>query len=102
MSLNTEVASAIVWFYAPNRGRFLLALSPQPGFQKAGEVRGTTLNFAEGGDAFSLVTGAPIAPGNAAFNLYVLHDPSWRPAYPNANTDAFILGAADEAQLLRR
>jgi hypothetical protein len=101
-SLNTEVKGAVVWFYAPSRGRYLLSLSTHPGFSKAGEVRGTTLNFVDGKDAFNLVAAGPIAPGDAAFTLYVAHDPSWKPTYPNADTNAFILGAADRAEYLRR
>src|SRR5207249_3402634 len=60
-----EVSGVAVWFYLPMRGRFLLSLSPRPdlGFQKAGEIRGTTLSFSIGGDNFNLVAASPIAPG---------------------------------------
>ena len=103
-ALNSEVSGRIVWFYAANRGRFLLSLAPQPesGFRKAGEIRGTTLSFTIGKDAFNLVTGASIAPGDGAFNLYVLHDPAWRPSYPFADTSKFVTGAADSGDLLIR
>ena len=103
-ALNSEVSGRIVWFYAANRGRFLLSLTPQPalGFRKAGEIRGTTLNFTIGTDTFNLVTGASIAPGDGAFNLYVRHEPGWKPTYPFADTSKFVTGAADSADLLIR
>ena len=32
--------------------------------------------------------------GDAAFNLYALRDPTWKPTYANANTSAFMMGSA--------
>ena len=89
-----DEAGVIVWLYVPKRGRFLLSLTPgeKPGFKKAGEVRGTTLTFTVGGTAYSLVSGSRIAPGQSAFNLYVLHEPAWVPTYPNANLAVIIMG----------
>jgi hypothetical protein len=99
-----EVSGVVVWFYLPNRGRFLLSLTPHPdlGFRKAGEVRGSTLSFSIGSEMFKLVAGGAIAPTQAAFNLYVRHDPAWKPDYPFADLSAFIMGAADRADLLVR
>jgi hypothetical protein len=99
-----EVSGSVVWFYTSNRGRYILSLVPRPelGFRRAGEVRGTSLSFVVGKDTFSLSTGARIAPGQAAFNLYVRHDPDWRATYPNADFSAFIMGAADRAESLVR
>jgi hypothetical protein len=95
-------AGAVVWFYAGGRGRYILSLVPHPelGFRKAGEVRGSTLTFTVGKDAFTLSAGGPIAPGRAPFNLYVLHDPAWRPNYPHANLSAFVMDGSDRADLL--
>jgi hypothetical protein len=99
-----EVSGSVVWFYTSNRGRYILSLVPRPelGFRRAGEVRGTSLSFVVGKDTFSLSTGARIAPGQAAFNLYVRHDPEWRPTYPNADLTAFSMGATDRAESLVR
>jgi len=56
-----------------------------------------------GSDTFTLSAGRGIAPGQAPFNLYVLHQPEWKPSYPNADVGAFNMGSADSAQsLLRR
>jgi hypothetical protein len=99
-----EVSGVVVWFYLPNRGRFLLTLTPHEdlGFRKAGEIRGSTLSFSIGSEMFKLVAGGAIAPTQAAFNLYVRHDPTWKPDYPFADLSAFIIGAADRADLLVR
>ena len=99
-----EVSGAIVWFATAKRGRFLLSLVPRPqlGFRKAGEVRGSSLTFMIGNDTFSLSTGGPIAPGQAAYSLYVLHEPNWRPTYANADLSVFVMGTVDPATLVRK
>jgi hypothetical protein len=102
LRIGASATGAVVWVYMPNRGRYLLSLTPHPeiGFGRAGEVRGSSLTFSIDGETFTLTTAGPVAPGQAAFNLYVLHDPAWRPTYPDANLDAYILGAADRAEYL--
>ncbi len=99
-----EISGSAVWIYLPNRGRFLLSLVPHPelGFQKAGEVRGTSLSFTLGADKFVLSSAKTIAPVDAPFNLYVLQEQGWRPSYPHADTSAFLMGAADRAEMLVR
>jgi hypothetical protein len=88
-----------VWFYLPMYGRFILSLVPHPdlGFVKAGEVRGSTLNFTIGGDTFNVVSPKRIAPGQRAFNLYVLHDPNWQRSDGRTIWDG---GAADSPEEL--
>jgi len=103
-NFNLEVAGSVVWFYAANRGRFVLSLTPQRalGFQKAGEVRGNTLMFTIGSDTFNIDAASRIAPGDAPLNLYVFHDPAWRPTYAHADQSAFNMGSADRAEWLVR
>jgi len=88
-----EVSGTFVWIYTRKHGRFVFSLAPHNGFSKSGEVRGSTLTFKDGADTYSLSAGAPIAPGQAAFNLYVLHEPDWKPTYPFADLSAFNMGA---------
>jgi hypothetical protein len=97
-----EESGGVVWIYIPTRGRFLLSVIPNPkqGFSRAGEIRGTSLRFTVGGNTYSVSSDAGIAPGIAAYNLYVLHQPEWRPSYPNANLDVVTIGAADRAEYL--
>ena len=98
--VNPSARGAVVWFYLPNRGRYVLSLAPRTdlGFRRAGEVRGSTVRFTAGGDTFTLLTADQVAPGQAPFNLYVLHDPTWKPTYLHANLDAFIVDGADRAE----
>jgi hypothetical protein len=83
-----------LWFYLPMHGRFMLSLTPRPdlGFVKAGEVRGTTLTFDIGDDMYSVVSSQRIAPGQRPFNLYVHHDPEWRP--PDGDPSIWAGGSA--------
>jgi hypothetical protein len=92
----------LAWIYVPHRGRYVLSLTPHAelGFTRAGEVRGSSLTFRTGRDTFTVTAASRIAPGQAAFNLYMLHDPAWRPTYPNANLDAYVVGSADRAEYL--
>jgi hypothetical protein len=95
-----DAAGAYVWIYAQNHGRFILSLSPHPGFSKTGEVRGSNLTFKDGSDTYSISAASRIAPGQAAFNLYVLHQPDWKPTYLFADLSAFNMGAEDRIEPL--
>lgn len=95
-----ETAGTYIWIYVQNHGRFILSLSPHPGFSKAGEVRGSNLTFIDGADKYMISAASRIAPGQAAFNLYVLHQPDWKPTYPFADLSAFNMGAEDRIEPL--
>jgi hypothetical protein len=71
----------LVSIYVPDRGRFTFSLVPRTdlGMLKAGEIRGSTMTWRWGNDEFSLSTDKRIGPGGGAYNLYVSHDPSFRP-----------------------
>ena len=76
-----DLRAALVWFYFPEHGRYVLSLLPRAdlGFKKAGEIRGGLLTFTLDGDSVRLECMRPIASGGAAFHLYVLHDDDWEP-----------------------
>jgi hypothetical protein len=95
-----EAAGTYIWIYVQNHGRFILSLSPHPGFSKAGEIRGSNLTFIDGSDKYMISAASRIAPGQAAFNLYVLHQPDWKPTYPFADLSAFNMGAEDRIEPL--
>jgi hypothetical protein len=42
----------------------------------------------------------PITAAGAAFNLYGLREPAWKPNYPNADTSVFTMGGADRPEAL--
>ncbi|MEX2264304.1 MAG: hypothetical protein WD696_20285 [Bryobacteraceae bacterium] len=95
------ISGEAVYFYLPNRGRFVFSLAPNEklGFSKAGEVRGSTLTITWGNDTFVLACDGPIAPGGGVFNLYVYHDSSWR---PRSGADTFHFGASSARSLVHR
>jgi hypothetical protein len=76
----SEVSGAFLWFSIPDQGRYIFTVLPQPGFQKAGEVRGSTLRFTFGRDTVVIQSARPIASRDTAFNLYVRFDGSARSA----------------------
>jgi hypothetical protein len=93
-----NVTGTFVWFYVPERGRFIMSLGPHPelGFRKAGEVRGSSLEFSLGQNRYTISTGTRIAPGEAAYNLYLIGQPDWKPTYLFADMSAFTIGATDQ------
>lgn len=95
-----EASGGIVWIYVPNAGRFLLSIVPRGQFQRAGTVRGTSLSFAADGNTYIVNSATRIAPGDGAFNLYVLRQPAWKPSYEHADLDTVHIGAADKAEYL--
>ncbi len=95
------VAGTPIWMYLMNRGRFIFSLAPRRdlGFQKAGEVRGSTLTWHWGNDEYSLNSDKRIAPGDGAYTVYVFNDLNYRPKGEDANT-AFVLGAGGTLESL--
>jgi hypothetical protein len=92
-----DVSGPRVWFYLPDRGRYVLSLLSRSKvgvakFVKAGEVDGNTLMFTIDGDAFELRCSNEIVPGDISYNLYVLHEPAWRPQVAG-DRNSFILGS---------
>jgi hypothetical protein len=96
-----SMSGEAVAFYLPNHGRFVFSLAPHAdlGFRKAGEVRGATLKITWGNDTYVFECDGPIAPGGGVFNLYVYHDPSWR---PRGGPDAFHLASSSPVSTLVR
>ena len=95
------VTGAVIWFYLPERGRYFLSLAPHPqhGFQLAGEVRGSTLTFSDGSDRVVVDCNGRVAPGYAAYRLYVLRQAGWRPREQDSR-GAFLLTGGDRLELL--
>jgi hypothetical protein len=94
-----DVTASLVSFYLPRHGRYILALVPHPelGFQKAGEIRGTSLSFTVAGDTIAFECRDRIAPERARYNLYVRHDPGWAPKGEAARS-AHLAAAEDSVE----
>ncbi len=90
-----EFSGTTIRVYVPNRGTYLLSLTPKTGFHKAGEVRGTSLTFSSGADRFVIASASVIVSGDAPFNLYVMEQPGWKPA--NAGGSPRVLFGVPDA-----
>jgi hypothetical protein len=107
VSLNGKLVEAMaggisgeaVYLYIPGHGRyaFSLAANASLGFRKAGEVRGGKLTFTWGADNVNFDCDEPVAPGGGVFNLYVRHEPAWRPR----GKDQLELGASSASAMIR-
>jgi hypothetical protein len=77
----TGCAGALVWFYVPEHGRFIISLVPRDGyeFQKIGLVADNKIEFTVNGDHFEWISSAPVLKHGGAWNLWVLHDPLYTP-----------------------
>jgi len=99
--LGGSISGAALWFYVPERGRFVMSLLPNSelGFRRAGEVSNRSLTFTDDSERYEIRSTSRIVPAGGRFNLYVLHDPEWRPAVSESNSP-LIVGAADRAEWL--
>jgi hypothetical protein len=70
------LASALIWFYVPERGRFIFSLIPHEGydFQKVGSIENNKISFKLGGDLYEWTSTAPVVGNGGNWNLWVLHD----------------------------
>jgi len=73
----TKRPGATFWITFPGQGRYILSLVPHDGFSKTGAVRDNVIFFEEAGQEYQVRFMAPIAGARKAWNLYVLHDPTY-------------------------
>lgn len=91
-------AGALVWFYVPDRGRFIFSLMPREGydFQKVGRIEGHKISFKSGDDVYEWTSSAPIVgSGGGNWNLWVLHDTAY---VPDFTSTAQIMESAEAKQ----
>lgn len=93
-----RIRASLIWLYIPDRGRYVMSLVPRPDFKPVGEIRGGTISFTLHGDSIKLECPAPIAPGEAPYNLYVLEDKAWQPTL-DRQKDRPSLGTVSQAEL---
>lgn len=97
------LTGALIWFYVPQQGRFILSLAPREGydFQKAGTIRGNKISFSAGGNLYEWTSSAPVvANQNDNWNLWILHQPDFVPDFGSAKTDSYLFGSADGIEYL--
>jgi hypothetical protein len=92
------VTGAVIWVYISGHGRFVLSLLPNEklGFRRGGVVSQNGLLFHDGASEYRLDCQTRIAPASENFNLYVAHEPDWRPG----QSDPWRIGSADKPEFV--
>jgi hypothetical protein len=88
----TGKPGATFWIAFPGQGRYILSLTPHDGFAKGGTMHGDTISFQDEGQQYDVRFESPIASRGKAWNLYVLHDVSYR---PNAAGQGIVSAGTD-------
>ena len=86
-----------LWVAFPNQGRYILSLVPHDGFTKVGAVRDNVIEFQDGGKDYEVRFMGPVAGAGKAWNLWVLHDPTYT---PNANQRMIVSVGTDRLENL--
>ena len=73
----------LLWFYIPDRGRFILSLVPREGYQfeKIAVLDEDRIEFTVNGENYEWVSAAPILPNGGTWYLWVLHDTDYTPFF---------------------
>lgn len=79
----TGAAGALLWFYVPERGRFIFSLVPRDGYQfeKIAVLDENKISFTTNGERYEWLSETPILPNGGTWNLWVLHDPNYMPLF---------------------
>lgn len=90
-------AGALVWFYVPERGRFIVSLMPHEGydFQKVGRIENNKISFKLGEDVYEWTSSAPVVGNGGNWNLWVLHDAGYVSDF--ASSEQLIEGRAEQS-----
>lgn len=74
-------SGALLWFYIPDRGRFILSLVPREGYQfeKIAVLDEDRIEFTVNGELYEWFSAAPILPNGGSWYLWVLHDTDYTP-----------------------
>src|SRR5574338_353873 len=74
---------ALLWFYVPERGRFIFSLVPRDGydFEKVAVLDGNRIVFTSDGERYEWVSSTSILPYGGTWNLWVLHDTNYTPLF---------------------
>lgn len=78
---------ALLWFYVPERGRFIFSLVPREGydFAKAAVLDGNRIVFTVDGERYEWLSSESILPNGGTWNLWVLHDTNYTPLFGPAD-----------------
>ena len=74
-------SGALLWFYVPERGRFIFSLVPREGYQfeKIAVLDENKIEFTANGEHYEWLSSASILPNGGSWYLWVLHDTGYTP-----------------------
>lgn len=77
------VSGALLWFYVPERGRFIFSLVPREGYQfeKIAVLDENKIEFTANGEHYEWLSSTSILPNGGSWNLWVLHDTGYTPFF---------------------
>lgn len=74
---------ALLWFYVPDRGRFIFSLVPREGYEfaKVAVLDDNKIEFTMNNERYEWVSSESILPNGGTWNLWVLHDTHYTPLF---------------------
>ena len=74
---------ALLWFYIPERGRFIFSLVPREGydFEKVAVLDDNRIEFTLDGERYEWLSSTSILPNGGTWNLWVLRDTKYTPLF---------------------
>lgn len=76
-------SGALLWFYVPDRGRFIFSLVPREGyeFQKIAVLDDNKIAFTIDNEEYEWLSSDSILPNGGTWNLWVLRDTKYTPLF---------------------
>jgi hypothetical protein len=73
----------LLWFYVPDRGRFIFSLVPREGyeFSKIAVLDDNRIEFTMNNERYEWLSSESIFPNGGTWNLWVLHDTNYTPLF---------------------
>ena len=74
---------ALLWFYVPDRGRFIFSLVPREGYEfaKVAVLDDNKIEFTMNNERYEWFSSESILPNGGTWNLWVLHDTNYTPLF---------------------
>ena len=95
LSVGGDTGGHVIWFYAPNYGRYIFSTRPHPKFQfrEVEVLQNRTIVFESDGKKFEWIMSAPLSTKSTISRLWMMHDQLPEPLSDRKTTEGEI-GAA--------